>query len=46
MTTRIALRMLVILGWAGLVVELANSNPWAVTIAGTVALIWLSTRIR
>lgn len=46
MTTRIVLQMLVILGWAGLVVELANSNPWAITIATTVALIWLSSRIR
>lgn len=39
MTTRTALQVTVIVGWAGLVVEMTRSNPWAVFIIATALLI-------
>jgi hypothetical protein len=39
MTTRTALQSTVIVGWAGLVVEMAHSNPWAAFIIATALLI-------
>ena len=35
MTTRTALQVTVIVGWAGLVVEMAHLHPWAVFMIAT-----------
>lgn len=39
MTTRTALQVTVIVGWAGVAVEMAHSHPWAVFIIATALLI-------
>jgi len=43
MNLHTALRVTVILGWAGLVVEMARTNPWVVTITSAALLLgWFS----
>ena len=39
MTTRTALQVTVIVGWAGVVVEMAHANPWAVFLIATAFVI-------
>jgi hypothetical protein len=45
-TTINVLQMFVILGWIGLVVELARNSPWIVIAVVSAAVITIASRIR
>ena len=44
MRTRPILEMLVVLGTAGLLLELAGGHTWAAVTAGAIAAVWLLAR--
>jgi hypothetical protein len=43
-TTRIAVEVVLILGTAGLLLELIQSHSWAVILIAVAALVWLQVR--
>lgn len=46
MTSINVLQCIAVIGWIGLVVELARNSPWIVIAVASAALITIATRIR
>lgn len=46
MKSRTVYQMLAVVGFCGLIVELANANPWGFAVATIVAAVWFCTSAR